>query len=47
MVNLSEWQPGDIVIFDELPSNHLWHIGIISDIRDKDGVPYMLDNHGA
>lgn len=31
--NLATWQPGDIVIFDELPSSHLWHIGIISDER--------------
>lgn len=44
--NLATWQPGDIVIFDELPSNHLWHIGIISDERRWDGVPYMVDNHG-
>ena len=44
--NLIQWQTGDIVIFDELPENHLWHIGIISDIRRGDGVPYMLDNHG-
>ena len=43
---LKEWQPGDIVIFDILPSNHLWHVGIIADSRRDDGVPYMLDNHG-
>ncbi len=43
---LKEWQPWDIVIFEELPSNHLWHIGIISDIRWDNGVPFMLDNHG-
>jgi hypothetical protein len=45
--NLSEWQTGDIVIFKELPSNHLWHIGMISDERRTDGVPYMIDNHGS
>jgi uncharacterized protein YijF (DUF1287 family) len=44
--NLEEWQPWDIVIFDELPSNHLWHVGIIADIRNNEGVPYMIDNHG-
>ncbi len=43
---LKDWQPWDIVIFEELPSNHLWHIGIISDIRWVNGVPFMLDNHG-
>lgn len=46
LVNLKEWQPGDIVIFDVLPSNHLWHVGIIADSRRDDGIPYMLDNHG-
>jgi uncharacterized protein YijF (DUF1287 family) len=44
--NLAEWQPWDIVIFDELPSNHLWHIAIITDQRRSDGVPYIIDNHG-
>ncbi|MBS9784387.1 DUF1287 domain-containing protein [Candidatus Gracilibacteria bacterium] len=43
--NLETWQTGDIVIFDRLPSG-LMHIGIISDIRRADGVPYMIDNHG-
>ena len=45
--NLSEWQTGDIVIFEELPRSHLWHIGIISDERKSDGTPYMIDNHGG
>lgn len=44
--NLTEWQPGDIVIFDELPSSHLWHIGVIADIRNNEWVPYIIDNHG-
>ena len=35
----SEWQPGDIVIFD--PS----HIGICSDKRNFRGVPYLI-HHG-
>ena len=34
------------MIFEVLPANHLWHIGIIADTRRADGVPYMLDNHG-
>ncbi len=38
--NLSEWQPGDIVLF--LEGFH--HVGIISDKRAKDGTPYLIHN---
>ena len=38
--NLSEWQPGDIVVF----LDGYEHIGIISDERDKNGIPYVLHN---
>ena len=37
---ISQWQPGDIVIFGES------HIGIISDKRNRDGVPYLIHNAG-
>jgi hypothetical protein len=40
--NLSQWQPGDIVVFGP-PSNH---IAIISDRRRKDGVPLVIHNAG-
>ncbi len=43
--NLLEWQQGDIVIFDALPPKNLWHIWIISDKRNAQWVPYMIDNH--
>ena len=33
--DISAWQGGDIVIFDS-------HIGIISDARNKDGVPFVI-----
>ncbi|WP_035294999.1 DUF1287 domain-containing protein [Clostridium sp. KNHs214] len=38
--NLRQWQPGDIVVFLE-PYEH---IGIISNKRGKDGVPYIIHN---
>lgn len=38
--NLSQWQPGDIVVFD-----HDRHIGIVSDRRNDQGVPYILHNN--
>lgn len=38
---IEEWQPGDIVIF-----NNNTHIGIVSDIRNERGVPYIIHNGG-
>ena len=35
---IEEWQPGDIVVFG---SNH---IAIISDKRNKKGIPYIIHN---
>lgn len=35
---IEEWQPGDIVIFGNS------HIGIISDKRNKKGIPYLIHN---
>lgn len=37
---IEEWQPGDIVVFGTS------HIGIISDKRNKKGVPYLIHNGG-
>lgn len=37
---IAEWQPGDIVVFGNK------HIGIISDKRNKNGVPYLIHNGG-
>ena len=36
---IEEWQGGDIVIFKK-------HIGIVSDRRDKNGIPYTI-HHGS
>ena len=33
--NIEEWQGGDIVIFEK-------HIGIVSDKRNKNGVPFLI-----
>lgn len=37
---IEEWLPGDIVVFKKS------HIAIISDRRNKDGVPYILHQSG-
>ena len=38
---IGEWQAGDIVIFKDVE-----HIGIVSDRRSKDGLPYIIHNGG-
>ena len=38
---LDQWQPGDIVIFNDGA-----HIGIVSDIRNSKGQPYIIHNGG-
>lgn len=37
---IAEWQPGDIVTFGTR------HIGIISDRRNADGIPFIIHNAG-
>lgn len=39
--DISQWQAGDIVIFDNDK-----HIGIVSDKRNKKGQPYIIHNSG-
>ena len=34
---IEEWQGGDIIIFEN-------HIGIVSDIRNKKGIPFIIHN---
>jgi len=40
--NLTQWQPGDIVVFGPPYP----HIGIISDRRCRNGVPWLIHNGG-
>lgn len=35
---VEEWQGGDIVIFEN-------HIGIVSDRRNKNGIPYVIHHN--
>ncbi len=40
LTEIAAWQPGDIVIFEES------HIGIVSDLRNEKGIPYLIHNTG-
>lgn len=37
---IDEWQAGDIVVFADS------HIGILSDVRNHEGIPFLLHNGG-
>jgi uncharacterized protein len=45
--SISQWQPGDIVIFniDGVGPND--HIAIVSDSRAQNGIPYLIHNWGS
>lgn len=45
---LAEWQPGDIVIWDEDPDDaRVDHVGIISHRQfNRNGLPYVINNNG-
>ncbi|MPN15239.1 hypothetical protein SDC9_162569 [bioreactor metagenome] len=38
---IDQWQPGDIVVFGANA-----HIAIVSDKRNKKGIPYIIHNAG-
>lgn len=40
LTQIEQWQPGDIVTFGTT------HIGIVSDLRNQKGVPYLIHNAG-
>jgi uncharacterized protein len=42
--HISEWMPGDIVTYDQIPGS-LWHIAIVSDKKNSDGIPFLIHNY--
>ena len=42
LTDIAAWQPGDIVTFD----GGTTHIGVVSDKRNRDGVPWLIHNSG-
>jgi len=43
---IEEWQPGDIVTYDQIPGS-LWHIAIVSDKKNREGIPLLIHNYGS
>ncbi len=40
----AEWKPGDIVFYVHEGAKHPWHVGLVSDKRDSDGMPMFIDS---
>lgn len=38
--DIADWQAGDIVVFSDR------HIGMLSDVRNREGIPFLLHNGG-
>lgn len=43
--NLELWQGGDIVTYAQIKGG-LWHIAIVSDKRNSNGIPLLIHNYG-
>jgi len=39
-----EWKGGDVVFFVHRGKEHPWHVAIVSDLRDEDGTPLLIDS---
>lgn len=39
----TEWKAGDVVFYVRPGASHPWHVAIVSDQRDPDGMPRILD----
>jgi uncharacterized protein len=37
------WLPGDVVFYVYEGASHPWHVAIVSDRRDGDGMPFIID----
>jgi uncharacterized protein len=42
--NLGHWKPGDIVFWKMF--NGLDHVGVVSDVKAADGIPFVIHNAG-
>lgn len=40
----ASWHPGDVVFYVRPKATHPWHVGIVSDVADTDGMPMIIDS---
>lgn len=41
---VEDWKPGDVVFHRKPGADHPWHVAIVSEFRDEDGMPLVVDN---
>lgn len=44
--SIPQWEPGDLIYWD-LDGKGLLHVGIVSILKDVDGMPFMIENGGV
>jgi uncharacterized protein YijF (DUF1287 family) len=42
-LDLKKWRGGDVVVYSR--GERDWHVAIVSDKHDQNGIPYLIDNH--
>lgn len=40
----SDWKPGDVVFYVKEGATHPWHVAIVSDKHDAEGMPLIIDS---
>jgi len=40
-----EWKAGDVVFYVHSGATHPWHVAIVSDKKDRDGIPMIIDSY--
>lgn len=45
LAHLGQWQPGDVVFYVKPGASYPWHVAIISDAHDADGMPLIIDSY--
>ncbi len=41
----SEWKPGDVVFYVREGASAPWHVAVVSDRKDRDGLPMIVDSY--
>lgn len=42
---VNPWMPGDVVFYIREGASYPWHVAVVSDRRDADGMPFVIDSY--
>jgi uncharacterized protein YijF (DUF1287 family) len=43
--HLAQWQPGDVVFYVRSGASDPWHVAVVSERKDADGMPLIIDSY--